>query len=193
MNARKDLVRFVSEVRALGLPRSSGLLADVAAEMNTTVKSLRAMLDENDREWGVLKRHLSLVRDMAETTSAMPADLDPLGKLAWRTIIEQMASHMAPEPVSKFWTGGCTSFYSPKRWRERGEQYGGTSLLIVVYDGGNLRSFFEPEDKFSLHVAEALRRALTAVGLYSEACTHWYSAIYVEDPDKARPFLTSEE
>jgi hypothetical protein len=190
MNARKDLVRFVSTLRA-SLPRGSGLLADVAEEMNTTVKSLREMLDENDREWGVLKRHLSLVRDMAETTSAMPTDLDPLGKLAWRTIIEQMASHT--DPVSKFWTGGCTSFYSPKRWRERGEQYGGTSLLIVVYDGGNLRSFFEPEDKFSSQRAAALQRALTSVGLYSEACTHWYSAIYVEDPDKARPFLTSEE
>jgi hypothetical protein len=190
MNPRKDLVQLVSQVRKWGTRLA---LPALAAEMNTSVEKLHAMLDENEREWGILKRHLSLVRDMAETDSAMPADLDPLGKLAWRTIVEQMASLMAPEPVSKFWTGGCTSFYSPKRWRERGEQYGGTSLLIVVYDGGDLRPFFEPEDKFSSQRAADLQRALTSVGLYSEACTHWYSAIYVEDPDRARPFLTSEE
>lgn len=193
MNTRKDLVRLVAQLlgeRSVFSPAAERALAD---ELNTTVEKLRGMIRENEREWTILKRHLSLVRDMAETTSAMPTDLDPLGKLAWRTIVEQMASNMAPEPVSKFYTGGCVSFYSPKRWAERGEQYGTTSLLIAVYDGGDLRPYFEPEDKFATHVAESLQRALTAVGLYSEACTHWYSAIYVEDPDKARPFLTSEE
>jgi hypothetical protein len=73
-------------------------------------------------------------------------------------------------------TGGCKAFYSPKEWKARGEDYGTTSELIVVYDGGNVRELFEPE--FSDVLFDKLNLCLKEKGLWFELCTCWYSAIY---------------
>ena len=74
--------------------------------------------------------------------------------------------------------GGCRAFYTPEQWTARGEHYGCNSLLVLVYDGGDLsnvisldasngRAFFELD--------EELRKKF---GVYIEHCTHWYAAVY---------------
>lgn len=66
--------------------------------------------------------------------------------------------------------GGCKVFYSPQEWRERGEQYGTESELVVVYDGSDARYLAE----FNPTVEEVLAR----LNLFVECCTHWYAAVY---------------
>lgn len=71
---------------------------------------------------------------------AMPSDLSPAGQEAWKAIVTVL---MATDP--QMGTGGCTAFRSPKEWAERGEKYGLESVLVVVYDGGSHRQFFESD------------------------------------------------
>jgi hypothetical protein len=75
------------------------------------------------------------------------------------------------------YTGGCTPFYSPTEWKERGEKYGRESLLIACHDGGDLEGFFSPYENIE-EFSEMLRAALEAEGMYFENCTGWYTAIY---------------
>jgi hypothetical protein len=73
--------------------------------------------------------------------------------------------------------GGGGRFYSPAQWRERGELYGTDSLLIVTHDGGNHAAVFNLDyGQYGLH--EQLRVDLEDQGLFVEACTVWYSAVY---------------
>lgn len=74
-------------------------------------------------------------------------------------------------------TGGCRTFYTPKEWDERGEAYGHKSLLVVVYDGGDLYNFLSYNTDFGKG-RDAMAEALANVGVYAESCTGWYSAIY---------------
>jgi hypothetical protein len=76
-----------------------------------------------------------------------------------------------------FSTGGCTPFYSPRDWEERGEEYGTHSKLVVVHDGGDLAYFFDYNQEAYSYMLK-MQKALEAAGYYSEACTCWYSAIY---------------
>lgn len=73
-------------------------------------------------------------------------------------------------------TGGCTTFYTPEEWKARGEKYGESSHLIVVYDGGDLHSIIDEE--FGGELLAKLTQALDDIGVYMEACTNWYSAVY---------------
>lgn len=84
--------------------------------------------------------------------------------------------------TSKLSNGGCKAFYTPAEWRERKEQYGLSSKLILVHDGGTLARYCNPayEDDDAI---EAMREALAGVGMYVEQCTSWYSAVY---PDHDR-------
>jgi hypothetical protein len=101
-----------------------------------------------------------------------PCNLSELGKKAWKIIYEYLSQH------GLTYTGGCRAFYSPGEWVERGEAYGKNSLLIVVYDGGDVREPFDSngDDKHQ----EAMRSRLKEIGVYSEPCTCWYSAIYAD-------------
>lgn len=78
------------------------------------------------------------------------------------------------------YSGGCRAFYTPDEWKDKGEEYGLNSVLIVVHDGGDLSPVFgidgDPRDVW---------QALTAKGFWFEPCTCWYSAIYDRDPAKA--------
>ena len=74
-------------------------------------------------------------------------------------------------------TGGCISFYSPQQWKERGEEYGKNSELIIVYDGGDLAQFFEYDYEEYSRI-DQMSDLLKSVGAYTEACTCWYSAVY---------------
>lgn len=72
---------------------------------------------------------------------------------------------------------GNRAFYSPEEWAERGEEYGADGVLVLVYDDSDLASFCDPMTGSEVRV-EAMRRALADAGLWVEACTSWYSAVY---------------
>lgn len=79
------------------------------------------------------------------------------------------------------YTGGCKAFYTPHQWRERGEEYGTESLLIVCHDGGDLAAmlnwdYFHGKEDYERF--EELQRRLGLEGMYIEGCTCWYSAVY---------------
>lgn len=79
--------------------------------------------------------------------------------------------------VVDFSSGGCRAFYTPQEWRERGEQYGLNSALVVVYDGGDHAMFFDYNHE-CYRAIDRMNEALAKVGYYFECCTCWYSAIY---------------
>ncbi len=105
--------------------------------------------------------------------NARPANLSPQGDKAYDTILAFLRQKGALE------TGGCKSFYSPEEWKARGEQYGRDSLLIVVYDGGDLPPYFSLDHSAPTYKRfEEMTAALEAAGFWWEECTGWYSAIY---------------
>lgn len=77
-------------------------------------------------------------------------------------------------------TGGCRAFYTPKEWADRGEEYGRGSVLVIVYDGGDLRYALDPTAcaDAGWTLQDKLHRLLETAGYYAEPCTCWYSAIY---------------
>lgn len=68
-------------------------------------------------------------------------------------------------------------FYTTTEWWERGEEYGLTSEMIVVHDGGPLALLFNP-DYETWYLQEEMSKFLAREGLYAEPCTTWYTAIY---------------
>lgn len=73
--------------------------------------------------------------------------------------------------------GGCTAFYTPEQWRNRGETYGRDSALVIVHDGGDLAPYFN-YDRERYNDIERMNEALARIGYYAENCTSWYSAAY---------------
>jgi len=123
----------------------------------------------------------------------MPERLSADGKRAYNIIKKYL------DNFSHIDTGGCRAFYSPKEWEDRGEQDGIRSKLIVVYDGGSLRPYFNMDAAYEAHCMvaefykesgdiemlespydsyEKLNAALRKEGLYFEECTNWYAAVY---------------
>jgi len=100
-----------------------------------------------------------------------PEDICSKGKRAWKVISGFL------EESDLTYTGGCKTFYSPKEWRERGEDHGRQSLLVLVYDGGDVYSIFNPDD-YNWDYESKLADKLIKYGLYIEQCTNWYSAVY---------------
>lgn len=76
--------------------------------------------------------------------------------------------------------GGGGKFYTPEEWAERGEQYGLKSVLVITHDGGEHAVAFDWDRAAMERYAtmEKLKEELEEIGLYVEACTCWYSAIY---------------
>ena len=102
---------------------------------------------------------------------AIPDGLSRKGRKAAEAILAVLRKHEMMD------TGGCDTFYSPKAWLARGEQYGTNAELIVVYDGGAVRSFFEWEG-YDHTLIEEMSAAIDGAGCWSEKCTCWYSAVY---------------
>lgn len=102
---------------------------------------------------------------------ALPEGLSREGQAAWEAIVTVLQAHDCT------FTGGGTAFYSPAAWRRRGEEYGLNSLLIVVYDGGDVRDGFDPYERPG-QVHSDVVAALRGLGLYFECCTHWYSSVH---------------
>ena len=104
---------------------------------------------------------------------AIPKGLSRAGRKACKVILAVLAENCLSEPSG----GGCPLFRSPGEHRERGEQYGRESELIVLYDGGDAYPYFSYMSE-APGLAEKMRKALSDAGLWSEPCTGWYSAIY---------------
>jgi hypothetical protein len=119
----------------------------------------------------------------------MPIGLSPSGFLAHESIVDFLQAKGLTN------TGGCRAFYSPQEWAERGEEYGKRSILVVVYDGGDLRPAFNmdaaydadcalvqefgrPEGYQPYALLEAMQAELKKLGFYFEECTRWYGAVY---------------
>jgi hypothetical protein len=104
-------------------------------------------------------------------TLTRPEKLSDLGNAAYDRIMEYLHEKGLTN------TGGCKTFYSPKEWADRGEDYGTDSLLIIVHDGGDhARAFsWDYEDYKTI---EGMVETLKPLGLFPEQCTCWYSAIY---------------
>lgn len=73
--------------------------------------------------------------------------------------------------------GEYPSFYTPQEWKERGEEYGTESELVVVHDGGYLAPYFN-WDYCCYGDVERMGKALGKIGYFAEQCTCWYSAVY---------------
>jgi hypothetical protein len=101
----------------------------------------------------------------------MPEGLCERGRAAWRAIMDRLHEE------GRLHSGGCRVFYSPAEWKERGEQYGTESLLIVVHDGGDHAGYFTL-DAFAYAALDRMQEDLACVGAYAETCTSWYSAVY---------------
>lgn len=100
----------------------------------------------------------------------IPEDLSPSGRKAAETIRgfladNDMANH-----------GGGGRFYSTQQWRDRGESYGINSELIITHDGGDHAPAFNLD--YGHAPSSQLNQLLAAHGVYVEACTNWYSAVY---------------
>ena len=115
----------------------------------------------------------TLVMKYHGTDLAYPEDLPLEGDSfeAWKVVIDLMHK----DGYSAEDTGGCKVFYSPKRWQERGENYGTSSKLIIVHDGGAHEYYFNGYDYTQL---EKQMVAFSKTDLYVEQCTGWYSAVY---------------
>lgn len=100
-----------------------------------------------------------------------PDKLSKLGCDAHAVIMDFLERHEAT------YTGGCKAFYSPEEWEARDERYGRDSELIVVHDGGDVASIFSPDYGDPI-LMEDLQDELAKIGLFAEACTSWYTAIY---------------
>lgn len=106
---------------------------------------------------------------------AIPAGLSKEGRKASETILKCLSKYFDSDGVPS--GGGCRAFYTPAEWKERGEEYGLKAELIVVHDGGDLAPFFNM-DYEAYEAEETMVKYLAVEGLYSEACTCWYTAIY---------------
>lgn len=111
---------------------------------------------------------------------AKPDGLDEKGERAYEVVMAFLKAR------GMTYTGGCKAFYSPKEWRERGEEYGLESCLIVTHDGGDHARAFSfdachvhgrPEE---YEPCESMQDALGKVGCFAEQCTVWYTAIYFD-------------
>ena len=101
-----------------------------------------------------------------------PGGLSKEGDLAYSVIREWVQSK------GEDYSGGCKCFYSPEEWADRGEEYGLRSELIIVHDGGCLST---ANDDYGIWVRDTMD-ALSALGLFVEHCTCWYSAVYSLNP-----------
>ena len=72
---------------------------------------------------------------------------------------------------------GDTTFYSTQQWKDREEDYGTESELIIVHDGGDMARYFNYDYEDYTDI-ERMNKLLEKYGVYFESCTCWYSAIY---------------
>lgn len=103
----------------------------------------------------------------------IPEGLSPEGEKAWELVTTFFVENKMTD------TGGCKTFYSPKEWQEKGNRYGTKSVLIVVYDGGDVSKVCNI-DKENYDLNEHFCKFMNKFGYSFEECTCWYGAIYAD-------------
>lgn len=103
----------------------------------------------------------------------IPQGLSPEIQQVAETIAETIRKDCGPNASG----GGCQLFYTPSEWKDRGEEYGTNSKLVIVHDGGDQAPFFNWAYCEYTRM-EKMVEALKPLGFYPEQCTCWYSAIY---------------
>lgn len=139
-----------------------------------------------DRYWEVRERLQDIDSSLdpawlirVDRDLAIPPELSERGNEAARLILNFLLAERLTG------TCGCRAFYSPKEWKQRGEEYGHNSLLILVYDGGDITTCIDPA-KGQHDLVDRFMDNLDRNGFVIEPCTDWYSAIY--DEDNYEPF-----
>lgn len=118
-----------------------------------------------------------LIQKYQGTDLERPEGLCDDGNDCWFSLIERVERHEGLSDTDELIdTGGCKTFYTPKEWKERGEDYGTESLLVVVHDGGLLSYYLNIDygdyDRYNLN------EEFGGDKTYIEAATCWYSSFY---------------
>lgn len=103
--------------------------------------------------------------------SVIPEGLSEEGQRAAEGIVQFLFERGAAHDLED-----C--LYSPQQWAERGERFGGNSLLIVTHEGGAHAGAFDTEQDPGELLHPAMTKRLRSLGLMSELCDSWYSAVY---------------
>jgi len=69
----------------------------------------------------------------------------------------------------KLYTGGCKTFYTPTEWKYRKEEFHNTAILVMVYDGSEVKDIVNTP-KFKAFLAKH--------GYYREQGHHWNCGIF---------------
>jgi len=72
----------------------------------------------------------------------------------------------------KLQTGGCKTFYTITEWKYRKEEFHNTSLLVLVYDGSEVKEIVYGR------FAETFKNYLAKHGYYIEQGHHWNCGVY---------------
>jgi hypothetical protein len=75
----------------------------------------------------------------------------------------------------KLYTGGCKTFYTPHEWRYRKEPVLENPLLVLVYDGSDVKEIVYGR------YAQTFKKFLAKHGFYLEQGHHWNCGIYKKD------------
>lgn len=156
--------------------------------IDSAVQSLRATVSRVDfddvdlgRDFDKLVRWADALAEKAGAACRHPGDIG--GDWAIPESLDLEGRALA-EAVARFcqvndmtFTGGCKVFYSPQEWRDRGEDYGTESVLVICHDGGDHGRIccWERED---YKMIEKFQEFMKDHGYFCEQCTCWYSAIY---------------
>ena len=68
-------------------------------------------------------------------------------------------------------------FYSPERWRERGEEFGRNAELIIVHDGGDYAPLLNL-GYCCYELFDKMIEEMDKTEYWTEQCTCWYTAVY---------------
>ena len=106
----------------------------------------------------------------------IPKGLSPLGKIAAKKI-QKFAKK------KELSTGGCTTFYTPRKWEQHwGGSVGENVELVVVYEGSELGEYFSYDYAHpDYSTIEKMVKKLKKIGLYSYEITSWYSVVVIDN------------
>jgi len=69
------------------------------------------------------------------------------------------------------------SIYLPSEWKRRGEQFCTSALLVITYDGSDMKRACSL-DGYDYALNEAFQKMLGELGYFFEEGTHWYGGVY---------------